>query len=491
VAVKYGISIVLALVVALSAAIPAALAAQPGQDQTTKSKVEDLINTVSSILENLRKLGINVSKAESLLNDARNALSRGDIGKARELAVQALVEAGSRAREVRPPAPVAAGVAMELGALKSVVQSLSDEGLKQRLLANLTKAEEALSRGSVNETVKIVKEVREELRKQQEKAREAVVERARVEVEARVRTRTQEELGNLIAENLRNARGLADIGKALSALRVTERIREKFNATMESLDENLTELGHYAAQYLRSELGEGLAELEQYLSHVPPGLKVSINTTIKFIDKLMDRLPAGLKDEAENLKKALTDLRDNLDKVYRCETDLGSIRSEIAEVVSNVGKYISPPRGQPKSEPKNFTAVVQLYATAKWALTLVDTLPKIISCPSPGSSVEFRGVVLKVREDKLVIAYGTLMTYSWAGKEQPTMQTPLGPFKLRPAVKVGVFALNLSQVGSVNVSAGNIVVCLGKYQGYSEQVKMPVILVSKIWITQLEEILKD
>lgn len=487
--VRYGTSLILALLVALSAVVPATIvaAAQPGQDQVARSKVEGLINAISSMLENLRKLGIDVSKAESLLSEARNALNQGDLGRARELALQALIEAGSKAREVRPPTPVAAGVAMELETLKKLVQSLTDEEAKQKLLEELQKAEEALSRGSVNETVKIIKEVREELRKLLERAREAVVERARVEVEAKVRMRTERELGELIAKSLRNAKSLADIGRAFNTLRNAEVLMKKFNISMEDLDMNLTEICQHVMGYLRNELGEDLTEMEQHFRNVPPGLNVSINATIRFIDRLTDRLPEDLKDEATKLREALTDLMRSLGKVYRCETDLSDIRSKIEEVVNSVGSYVLALRGQPKLKPTEFAAAVQLYATARWALMTVDTLPKIIACPRPGSEVEFRGVVLDIREDGLVVAYGVLKTLP-SGLAAPT---PLGNLKLRPTVRIGIFALDLSQVGNLNISIGNLVVSLGRYQGYNEEIRMHVILVSKIWVAQLKDILAD
>lgn len=484
---RYSTSLILALLVALSAVVPAAVATQPGQDQVARSKVEGLINAVSSMLENFKKLGINVSKAESLLSEARNALNRGDLGKARELAVQALIEAGSKAREVRPPAPVAAGVVMELGTLKNIVQSLTDEETKQKLLGNLSKAEEALSRGSVNETVKIIKEVREELRKLLEKTREVVIERARSEVEAKVRERTQKELGELIAKNLRNAKNLSDIGRAFNTLKNAEMLMKKFNTTMKNLDVNLTEIRQQIMGYLRSELGEDLMEMEKYFRQVPPGLNVSISAATKFIDELMNKLPGDLKDDATKLKEALTDLMRSLDEVYKCETNLSNIRSKIEEVVNSVGSYISTLRGQPKPKSAEFAAAVQLYAAAKWALMTVDTLPKIIACPKPGSEIEFRGVVLDVRRDGLVVAYGILETLP----PSLVVPTPLEHLKLRPAVRMGVFALNLSQVKNVSISAGNLIACLCKYQGYNEEIKMHVLLVSKIWVAQLKDILAE
>ncbi|MEM2414156.1 MAG: hypothetical protein QW109_06015, partial [Sulfolobales archaeon] len=160
------IGLIVLLVAVASVIPPAAVVAQEQASMPASdvARVRDFVEAVSSMLSKMKDLGIDVTRAEELLARAREALDSGDLGRARSLALLALVTAGSRAREqVGTPRPVAAGVLMEIATLKRVAKALG----ALDLVSKLEDAEALLSKGLVNETVKLVKEVREAIRESQ------------------------------------------------------------------------------------------------------------------------------------------------------------------------------------------------------------------------------------------------------------------------------------------------------------------------------------
>ncbi|MEM1935989.1 MAG: hypothetical protein QXD14_04625 [Sulfolobales archaeon] len=470
------------LLVAVASVIPPAAVVAQEQASTPASdvaRVREFVEAVSSMLSKMKDLGIDVTKAEELLARAREALESGDLSRARSLALLALVTAGSRAREqVGTPRPVAAGVLMEIATLKRVAEALG----ALDLVSKLEDAEVFLSKGLVNETVKLVKEVREAIRESQVELGKLARERARVEVESVVRARVRE--GDVVSElvkELKKAASLSDLGRVLKTVRVYEKLRERFNAAVEDIDRDLTNVSEQSLVLLWNELGDSLEELRALLPQ-PVGLLVDIKTKIAFVERLKEKLPDDLKSLADDMVTALVKLNESVFKIVRCEEGYEEPLREAKElsqtVISKLSLYL-PPRGPiTPGKAQALGAVVQLYAIARWTLIMVEVLPKVVVCPVIGAEVVFKGVVLSTGDR--VLAFGVVKTTEIV-KVEPLGDGILGIIHpRRVAIKIGIFILDLSKlVEKVELSVGDIVSCIGVYMGRN-QGKYPIIEVRRI-----------
>ncbi len=472
------VGLLLLAIVAVSGVQPAivALAQTPPSPRAADAEaVRELVDAVASVVARLKDLGVDVSKAEELLARARQALDAGDLGRARSLALLALVAAGSAAREaLGAPRPVAAGLLMEIAALRRIVESLGVEELR----AKLEEAEEYLSRGLVNETARILSEVRGEVRRAQAELAKTVVERARVEIEARIRARIREAgaVEELLKE-LRRAKSLTAIGRILAAARVSARLEMRLNATVDDLDKFLANVSTGVLPLLWEELGEVLEEL---MIPAPVGLVRAIEARIEFVKRFRETLPEDLRRLADELLLALEKLRDAVVKMLKCEEGYEELLGEAREIARRVVEELTKLR-PPRAPPGPWTrAWALLYAAAKWTLIMTEVLPRVLVCPAVGSEVVFRGVIISAGET--VLAFGVMIAKVVEPLPRPSAVSGLPALlPARPAVRVGVFALDLSKVeNAVELSVGDPVSCVGVYLGYVGGSRYPVIEVHQL-----------
>ncbi len=471
--------LLLAIVVASSIppAVVAAAQVQPSSRAVGDTEaVRELIEAVADVVARLKEAGVDVSRAEELLVQARQALDAGDIGRARSLALLALIAAGSAAREtLGAPRPVAAGLLMEIATLKRLVAELGIEELK----AKLEEAEEYFSRGLVNETARILGEVRRELRRLQAELSATVVERARAEIEARVRARVRE--ANVVAEllkELRKAGSLSAVGRVLAAARLSEMLRLRVNESLEDLDGALANASEGILPLLWEELGEVFEEL---MLPAPVGLLRAIETRIEFLKRFRDRetLPEDLRRLADELLVALEKLREAVVKMMRCEEGYEELLAEAREIARGVIEELAegmPPKAPPVPRFGEVRSRALLYAVAKWTLIMTEVLPRVLVCPEVGSEVYFKGVIVSAGESVLAFGVVRAVVMVPANEGRPWMPTPA-----RPAVRIGIFALDLSRLeNAAELAVGDLVFCTGVYVGYANGGRYPVIEVHQL-----------
>ncbi|MCX8185332.1 MAG: hypothetical protein RMI56_03765 [Sulfolobales archaeon] len=475
----------------LASSIPPAMIATAQVEPVAegRARVREFLEAVSTTIAKIKEMGVDVSRAEELLTQARDALERGDLGRARSLALLALVSAGSRIREVSgAPRPIAAGILMEVAALKGVVKELGDSELELKI----REAEKLLSRGLVNESVKVLKEIREAIKLKQEKTQKTVVIKARLEIEASLKARVHEEkLVEELAKTLRKAENLSTIGKALRAVKTYEKLRDRVNTSVKELDEELVNLSEKSIALLRGELG---GVLEELVPLKPLGLIEAIEAKIRFVEKLRGRLSEDLKDVADKLINALLKLNETVGKMLRCEESYEDSLKEVREMLTDVLKELSnrlPSKMLPiPQRGLELATVTQLSAVAKWGYIMVSSLPKIVTCPEIGSEVIFKGVIVSVENQ--ILAFGIMKTVKMVSLEPVYIEEANLRFPRRVAVKVGLFILDLSKLEGVSLSVGDIVSCAGRYLGYRESSRYPTIEVYQLKkLIQIEEALED
>ncbi|MCS7099900.1 MAG: hypothetical protein RMH84_05025 [Sulfolobales archaeon] len=480
--------LLLVTVVALSSIPPAVVAI--AQAESADGRARELLEAVSATVARLREMGVNVSKAEELLARAREALEGGDVGRARSLALLALVAAGSKARETLATLrPVAAGVLVEVAALKKLVKELGYAELELRI----REAEELYSKGLVNESVKVLREIREAIRFAQEKLRKTIVVRARTEVEAALRTKiTEEKLAEELARTLRKAENLSAIGKTLRAVRAYEKLRGKVNISISELDKDLANLSEKSAAFLRAKLGNVLDEVTAHLR--PLGLVESVKAKIRFIEKLRGRLPEDLKPVAGRLVEALVELSKAVARMLKCEEDYVELLKEVQATLADILRELSaklPPRVLPVHQKGSEVAdVVLLYAVAKWSYVMANSLQRIVVCPEVGSEVVFKGIVVGTGNQTL--AFGTMKTPKLVPIEPVYIEDIDLKLPRIAIARMGIFILDLGKLENVSLSVGDVVRCVGRYLGYRESDKYPTIEVRELWkLVQVEKLVED
>jgi len=446
---------VLLLVLAATSAMLAY--ASPQATSPGRAEVGELLDAVSYAIDRLGSLGFDISKARELLGRAREALEVGDLGRARSLAIQSLVAAGSSVRaSVRSPVPV--GLVLEASLLRSLAEDL---GL-QEVLEVVEEAERSLARGDVASAARALEEARRAIRAAQAEVARAVAARAVAEVEGLLREVAPAEVVARLVEVARGARVLKELAPVARVARLATWIRSK---ALESLEEVLLGLEEVDEEALR-EVGGLPPELT--VGPEVRGLVARVRARYEAVLRLRSAASGELARALARALNALGNLTMAIEELARCSPAYASYLDEAVRASEEALAYLS--RARVAAGPQVAVAQ-QVHAVALWARSVARYLPNYVHCPVEGARVYFRGVVVDV-VNGYVLAYGVAVA--------------VVPGTRFGGLKLGLYALNIGGV-AVEVSRGDATEALGTYVGLG-RLGYPEVVVEKLWLVKSLEL---
>jgi hypothetical protein len=395
-----------------------------------RAEVEELLEAVSYAVGRLSALGFDVSRAAELLGRARGALEAGDPARARSLAIQSLLAAGSSVRaSAGSPQPV--GLVLEASLLKSVATSLGLGGVVERV----SEAESLLARGDVAGAARALEEARGAARAAQLELARLVAGRAAAEVEEVLRREVPAEVVPRLVEVVRTAKSLRDLVPAVRVARWVPRVLPR---VLEEVDVGLDEVG---AEALRE-----VGELPPELASVPEvrGLVARAGAMREALLRLRGRVFGELALALNAVLSALGNLSRAVDGVARCSPDYVRYLENAARASEEALEHLS--RARVAAGPQ-LAAARQVHAVATWVRSVVRYLPNYVRCPAEGSRVVLRGVVVEASAGYALV-YGYAVT--WGARAV--------------GARVGLYVLSLPGQ-TAGLSRGDVVEVLGTYVG--------------------------
>lgn len=447
-----GLAVLLLVLVATSALLAYA---SPQATGPGKAEVEELLDAVSYTISRLSTLGFDVSKALELLSRAREALEVGDLGRARSLALQSLVTAGSSVRAtVRSPAPV--GLVLEASLLRSLAEDL---GL-QEVLEVVGEAERSLARGDVDGAARALGEARRVIRAAQAEVAGVVAGRAVAEVEGVLKEVAPAEVVVRLVEVARGAKVLKELAPVARVARLVTWFRSK---VLEALEEVYLELEDVDEEAL-----EEVGGLPPELTVGPEvrGLVAKVRARYEALVRLRFAASGELARALARALNALGNLTTAIEELARCSPTYASYLDEAVRASEEALAYLS--RARVAVGPQVAVAQ-QVHAVALWARSVARYLPNYVHCPVEGVGVLFRGIVVDVL-DSYVLAYGVAAV----------------PGARVGGLRLGLYALNIGGV-AVGVSRGDVVEALGTYVGLG-RLGYPEVVVEKLWLVKSLEL---
>ena len=444
-----------ALLLALVATSALLAYASPQATGPGKAEVGEMLDAVSYAVSRLSALGFDVSRAQELLARAREALEVGDLARARSLALQSLVVAGSSVRAtVRSPAPV--GLVLEASLLRSLAKDL---GL-QEVLEVVEEAERSLARGDVGSAARALEEARRAIRVAQAKVAEAIAGRAVAEVEGVLRGVVPAEVVARLAEVARGAKVLKDLAPLVKVARLVTWSRSR---ALEALQEVLIELEEVDEEAIKEVGG-----LPPELTPGPEvrGLVARVRARYEALVRLRPAVSGELARALARALSALENLTKAIEELARCSPTYASYLDEAVRASEEALEYLS--RARVAVGPQ-LAVAQQVYAVALWARSLAKHLPNYVHCPVEGAAVLLRGVVVEVA-GSYALVYGVAVV----------------PGARVGGLRLGLYALNLGSP-TAGVSRGDAVEALGRYVGVG-RLGYPEVAVEKLRVLRSLEL---
>jgi len=444
-----------ALLLALVATSALLAYASPQATGPGRAEVGELLDAVSYAVSRLSALGFDVSRAQELLARAREALEAGDLGRARSLALQSLIAAGSSVKaSVRSPVPL--GLALEASLLRSLAEDL---GIREALEL-VGEAEGSLARGDVASAARALEGARRAIRAALARVAEAVAGRAAAEVEGLLREAAPAEVVARLVEVARGARVLKDLAPLVRVARLATWLRSK---ALEALGEALLALEEVDEEALKEVGG-----LPPELTPGPEarGLVARVRARYEALTRLRFTASGELAKALARALDALENLARAAEELAACSPTYATHLGEAVKASEEALEHLS--RARVSAGPQVAVAQ-QVYAVALWARSLARYLPNYVHCPAEGVVVLFRGVVVDVL-DSYVLAYGVAVV----------------PGPKVGGLRLGLYALNLSGL-AVGVSRGDAVEAIGRYVGVGRH-GYPEVAVEKLRVLRSLEL---
>jgi len=407
--------------------------ASPQATGPGEAEVGELLDAVSYAVSRLSALGFDVSGAQELLARAREALEAGDLARARSLALQSLIAAGSSVRaSVRSPVPL--GLALEASLLRSLAEGL---GVREALEL-VGEAEGSLARGDVGSAARALEGARMAIRVAQARVAEAVAGRAVAEVEGVLKEVAPAEVVVRLVEVARGAKVLKELAPVVRVARLATWLRSR---ALEALEEVYLELEEVDEKALK-EVGGLPPELT--VGPEVRGLAARVRARYEVLARLRFAASGELAKALARALDALESLARAAEELAACSPTYATHLGEAVRASEEALEHLS--RARVAVGPQVAVAQ-QVYAAALWARSLAKHLPNYVHCPVEGAAVILRGVVVDVA-GSYALAYGVAVV----------------PGARVGGLRLGLYALNLGSL-AVGVSRGDAVEVLGRYVG--------------------------